>query len=159
MPGPKPVAIAVTPAEQRDLERLVQSGRTPQQLAVRARIILAAAAGATNAAIARDLQLAEDTVRLWRARWRTTPGAPLAVRLADAPRSGAPARITAEQVCRLIALACAEPRASGRPISQWSGREIAAEVVARGIVDRLSPRHAARLLQRGIASHTASAPG
>lgn len=159
MPGPKPVAVTLTSTEQHDLERLVRGHRTPQHLAARARIILAAAAGSTNAAIARELQLTEDTVRLWRKRWNATAGERPDARLADAPRAGAPARITAEQVCRIIALACEAPRASSRPISQWSGRELAAEVVARGIVDRLSPRHAARLLQRGISSPTASATG
>jgi|SRR5205085_3418405 len=164
MPGPQPVAITLTAPEQQVLERLVRGLRTPQQLALRARIILAAAAGTSNAATARALHLTEDTVRLWRGRWlaRRTDAVSersLAARLADAPRSGAPARITAEQVCRLIALACAAPSTTGRPISQWTGREIADEVMAQGIVDRISPRHAARLLKRGICSPIASATG
>ncbi len=164
MPGPKPVALVLTEPEQQALARLVRGLRTPQQLAVRARIILAAAAGASNAAIARDLQLTEDTVRLWRGRWlerpaEAVPDGTIAARLADAPRSGAPSRITAEQVCRLIALACAAPSTTGRPISQWTGRELADELMAQGIVDRISPRHAARLLKRGICSRTASATG
>jgi len=146
-------------SEQHDLARLVRGRRTPQPLAVRARIILAAAAGTPNAGIARELNLTEDTVRLWRGRWTAAPGESPAVRRTDAPRSGAPARITAEQMGRSVALACEAPSRSGRPISQWSGREIAAEVVARGIVDRLSPRHAARLLQRGISSPIACATG
>jgi putative transposase len=80
-------------------------------------------------------------------------------RLADAPRSGTPARIGPEQVCRIVALACEAPSASGRPISQWGGREIADEVMRRGIVATISPRHAARLLKRGISSPTGSATG
>jgi len=63
------------------------------------------------------------------------------------------------QVCQLTALACEAPQASERPISQWTGRELADEVVKRGIVDRLSPRHAARLLKKGRSSPTASATG
>ncbi|MCH9017305.1 MAG: helix-turn-helix domain-containing protein [Chloroflexi bacterium] len=70
-------------------------------------------------------------------------------RLRDVPRPGAPARITPEQVCQMVSLACEAPSQSERPISQWTGREIADEVVRRGIVDRISPRHAARLLERG----------
>ncbi len=73
----------------------------------------------------------------------------VAERLEDAPRPGGPCRITAEEVCRITALACEAPAASGRPISQWSGRELADEAVKRGIVGRLSPRHANRLLKRG----------
>jgi Homeodomain-like domain len=67
-------------------------------------------------------------------------------RLADAPRAGAPARITAEQACRIIALACEAPGASERPIGQWTAREVADEVLKRGIVERISPRHVGRLL-------------
>jgi putative transposase len=159
MPGPKPVAISLTAAEQQELERLVRGLHTPQQLAVRARLILAAAAGDTNRLIARTLHLTEDTVRLWRGRWAAAAPAPVAARLTDAPRAGAPPRFTPEQVCRIIALACAAPRTAGRPISQWTGHEIADEVVARGIVTVISPRHAARLLKKGSSNPIASATG
>jgi hypothetical protein len=53
-----------------------------------------------------------------------------------------------------MALACEAPGESGRPISQWSTTELAAEIVRRGLVDTISPRHAARLLKRGISSRT-----
>ena len=79
---------------------------------------------------------------------------PVAARLADAPRSGTPARITPEQVARIMALACAAPGESGRPISQWSTTELAREIVRRGIVETISPRHAARLLKRGSSGRT-----
>jgi putative transposase len=78
-------------------------------------------------------------------------------RLADAPRSGRPPTITDEQVCRIVALACEAPGRSGHPISQWTGREIAEEIERRGIVARISGRHAARLLKRGISRRTESA--
>lgn len=73
-------------------------------------------------------------------------------RLADAPRPGVPARISAEQRCQMELLACEAPSQSGRPISQWSGREIAAEMVRRGIVEHISRRHAARLLKKGASN-------
>jgi hypothetical protein len=47
-------------------------------------------------------------------------------------------------------MACEAP--SKRPISQWTGREIADEVMRRGIIEQISPRHAARLLKKGISS-------
>jgi putative transposase len=159
MPGPKPVAISLTTTEQQELERLVRGLYTPQQLAVRARLILAAAAGDTNRLIARTLHLTEDTVRLWRGRWVAAAAAPAAARLRDAPRAGAPPRLRPEQVCRIIALACEAPHTAGRPISQWTGREIADEVVARGIAPVISPRHAARLLKKGSSNPIASATG
>jgi putative transposase len=164
MRGPKPPAVALTTAERRDLEALAGAHRTAQQIALRARIVLAAAGGANNAEIARRLGIEADTARLWRMRWLglgalSPEELSVAERLEDAPRPGGPCRVTAEQVCRIMALACEAPAASARPISQWSGRELADEAVKRGIVDRLSPRHANRLLQRGICSRTAAATG
>ena len=164
MRGPTPPAVSLDEAERQELDALVRQHRTPQQVALRARIIVATAAGQNNSQIARQVGVNVATVRLWRGRWlglRAVPLADLSVaeRLDDAPRPGGPCRITAEQVCRITALACEAPQAAARPISQWTGREIADEVVRRGIGDRLSPRHAARLLKRGISSRTGSATG
>jgi putative transposase len=69
-------------------------------------------------------------------------------RLQDAPRPGAPAKITADQRCQIEALACEKPEKSGRPITHWTAREIADELKQRQIVETISPRHAARLLKR-----------
>jgi putative transposase len=127
---------------------------------LRARIVLAAAEGKNNAQVARQLGVSIDMVRLWRERWLALQPAswadlPVADRLSDAPRPGAPRRITDEQVCRIVELACEAPQRSGRPISQWTGREIAEEIKGRGIVGEISGRHAARLLKRGICSRIA----
>jgi len=154
MRGPKPLVVELSPGERQGLETLVRRHNTPQQIARRGRIILRAAAGRNNSQIAREVGLDVDTVRFWRNRWLGLQAASLEdlsleERLRDAPRPGAPARITPEQVCRIVALACEAPSQSGRPISQWSGREVAEEVVKQGIVKQISPRHAARLLKRG----------
>ena len=164
MPGPRPPSVDLTDEERRGLEGLVRRHTTGQQLADRARIVLLAADGLNNSEIARQLALEPDTVRLWRRRWLSFSGVALAdlgaaARLADAPRSGTPARITPEQVCRIMALACEAPSTSGRPVSQWSTTELAAEIMRRDIVDRISPRHTARLLKRGTSGHTGSATG
>ena len=164
MRGPQPQAIEVTDTERRGLETLARRRSTPQQVALRARIILAAADGHNNAQIARDLAVGVETARLWRGRWRDLRAVALADlslegRLADAPRSGAPVRIGAEQVCRIVALACEAPATTGRPISQWTDREIADEVIKRGIAEAISPRHAGRLLKRGMCNPIVSATG
>jgi hypothetical protein len=49
---------------------------------------------------------------------------------------------------------CEKPEKAGRPISQWTSRELADELIERGIVKTISPRHAARLLKKGISSRT-----
>jgi hypothetical protein len=56
----------------------------------------------------------------------------LAERLQDAPRPGVTPKFTAEQRCQMAALACETPTKAGRPISQWTGREIADEMKAQG---------------------------
>lgn len=164
MRGPKPTPIDLSAAERADLEQVVRRHTTPQQLALRARIVLAASTAANNSQIARQEGITVDTVRLWRQRWLMCAAVslddlPLIERLSDAPRSGKPARITDQQVCHILELACEAPERSGRPISQWSEREIADEVKARGIVDQISGRHAARLLKRGRSNPTAGATG
>ncbi len=159
MPGPKPPQITLTEAERRGLMKLSQRYSTSQQLVLRARIVLFAAEGQNNAEIARALNVTTDMARLWRRRWLTLQ--PIALkdlsfeeRLADLPRPGAPARLTADQICQIEQLACEKPEISGRPISQWTGREIADEIVKRGILTHLSPRHASRLLKKGASGRT-----
>ncbi len=164
MRGPKPPVVNLTDPERRDLDDLVRRHGTPQQLARRARVILAAADGDNNAQIARQVGLDVDTVRAWRQRWLAFQSVPLddlsvADRLRDAARPGRPARLTPEQVCQIVALACTAPAEAGRPLSQWSGRDLAEEAVSRGIVAQISPRHVDRLLKRGTSSRTVSATG
>ena len=154
MPGPKPPQIVLSEDERAALENLVRAHMSGQALVRRARVVLLAAMGYSNMDIARLVPMDEEAVGLWRRRWAKWSSIPLAEvsvadRLADAARPGAVPRLTAEQVCQIIALACEQPARSDRPISQWSHRELADEIVRRGITDRISPRHAARLLKSG----------
>ena len=164
MSGPRPTPVTISEETRQTLERLARAHSTAQQVALRARIILSAAAGCSNVQVSRHLGISRETVRLWRDRWAGLQEVPLdelnvEERLADAPRPGAPVHIGAEQVCAIIALACEAPAQAERPISQWTDREIADEVVRRGIVATISPRHAARLLTRGISNPISSATG
>ena len=164
MRGPKPPAIALSDVERQELDALTRRHTTPQQLALRARIVLAAADGANNGQIARQLHVSVNMVRRWRERWLVLhPAAledlPVLERLTDAPRPGKPVRITAEQVCQIQALACETPTGADRPMSQWTSRDLADEVKQRGIVEQISGRHAARLLKRGRSTRTGSATG
>lgn len=157
MPGPKADPIELSEAAEQELRRLASAHTTGQQLAKRCQIILLASSGQSSSAIARKLEVRRWTVQQWRARWLQWEPIPLdemnvAERLDDLPRSGKPARITAEQRCQLEAIACQPPETYGRPISQWTGRELADELVKQGIVEGLSPRHAGRLLKRSLHS-------
>lgn len=159
MPGPKLPVIFLTEAERQGLEKLVSRHSTPQQLALRARIVLWAAEGKNNAELSSQLNVSIDAVRLWRRRWLelqpiSLDDLSIEERLQDLPRPGAPPRLTADQICQIEKMACEKPELSGRPISQWTGREIADEIVKQGIADTISARHAARLLKKGASSHT-----
>src|SRR3989440_2730621 len=160
--GPKPAELTLNGEERKDLEELVRRHSTPQQLAKRGRMILAAAEGKRNAEIARELRVSVDTVRSWRMRWIGLQAVPLSElsvseRLTDVPRPGRPSEISAEQTCQMVALACEQPKE--RPISQGTGREIADEVMRRGIVPTIYPRHAARGLKTGISDRIRCAIG
>jgi putative transposase len=164
MRGPKPLTLTLAADVRRDLEALVRRHTTAQQIALRGRIVLAAADGRNNAQIARDLQVSLPTVRRWRERWVMLQCIPLSdleisERLTDVPRPGRPILISDEAVCQIVRIGCEAPAASGRPITEWTGREIADEAVRRKIVEHISPRHAARLVKRGRSNRTASVAG
>jgi putative transposase len=149
MPGPKPPAVPLSEAERQELQSLVRARTTGQQLAFRARIILLLAEGRNAPEVAQALATTRRTVRLWRRHWLERCGQRVWQRRQDAPRPGAPATVSAEQWCQLMALACEPPERSGRPISHWTPRELADEAIKRGIVETISPRHVGRFLKGG----------
>lgn len=157
MPGPKPAKLELSASVRVELEKLAARHTIGQQKAQRARIILKAAEGKNHAEIARELSISIDRATLWRARWLSLSqigwkDLSVEERLADLPRPGAPSGFSADQICQMEQMACEAPEQSGRPISQWTGREIADEMIKRGIVNAISPRHAARLLKKGASS-------
>lgn len=159
--------ITVTARQRRVLEQLVRRASTPQQLAGRARIILAASEGQSNRGLAQRLGITRDTAQEWRRRWVVAAEALLAAELeggerddaaleavvrgvlADAPRSGAPPTFTPEQLCQIMAIACEPPGDSGRPTSHWTPGEVAEEAITRKIVARISARTVGRFLVSG----------
>ena len=162
MAGPLPVTITVTPAQQSVLESLLRQHSTPQMLALRARIVLAAATGRRNVPLALDLACTPKTVIKWRARWAAAEAELAAVQndaadlktmiacvLADAPRPGAPDTFTAEQIVQIINLACTSPADAGRPVDAWTPHELADEAVKRQIVSSISPTSVGRFLKAG----------
>jgi transposase len=142
MPPSSPYPITLDPDERAALAALAHRPTTPYRLVLRARIVLAAAAGATNTAIAAGQRVHVDTVRKWRARFYTgrLEG------LADARRPGRPRRFTPVQTAQVKALACELPATHGVPLSRWSAAELADEAVTAGIVDDISASTVARWL-------------
>jgi len=129
-----PFVIVLSQLEISVLTARARSGRGQHRDVIRARIVLAAAAGHPNAAIATDLGISVDTVRKWRRRFATDGVSGLE----DLPRSGRPRRFIPVQVAQVKALACPLPAETGLPLSRWSSTELAAEVRARGVVQTIS---------------------
>ncbi len=157
MPGRKAAKIELSERVRQELEKLAARHTTGQQQAQRARIILKAAEGKTHTEIAKELKVSIDMAALWRGRWLALAAIgwdDLSVeeRLEDLPRPGAPSGLSADQVCQIERMACEAPETADRPISQWTGREIADELMKRGIVEHISRRHAARLLKKGVSN-------
>src|SRR5260370_34852665 len=98
--------IYVAPPVRKRLERLARRATAQRRLVDRARIVLAAAGGASNAEIARTYGFTETTVRKWRDRFaaRSTREA-----LDDSQRSGRPETIPVEVRCELMMMACDHP--------------------------------------------------
>lgn len=154
--------IQLSEKEEKSLKKLIVRHKTSQQIVKRARIVLAAAKGKSHRQIMKEVGVGLSTVQRWRNRWLLFKAIPLAElsvqeRLEDDARSGKPARITTDQRCQIEKLACEKPEETGRPITHWTNREIADEIIKQGIIETISPRHAGRLLKRGryqAASHS-----
>ena len=69
MPYRVPTVLRLSAAEQAELEGWARRRKTAQALALRARIVLQAAAGRSNTAIAAELGVAKHTVGKWRERF------------------------------------------------------------------------------------------
>ena len=141
--------IVLSEVERDELDRLVRAHSTPQQVALRAQIVLLAANGIGNRDSARRLGVTVQTVRCWRRRWGSEPDLALVDRLADAPRPGTPPTFTPEQICAILALACEPPEGSGVPITHWSQSALAREAVKRGLVETISHGSVGRFLKGG----------
>jgi transposase len=134
VPITSPYQVTVDDADRAVLAALTRRSTAAYRQVLRARIVLAAAEGNTNAAIAAELGLHVDTVRKWRRRF-TEAGL---AGLADRDRPGRPARFTPVQVAQVKALACEPPTATGTPLARWSCPELARQAVAASIVDTVS---------------------
>src|SRR3954452_5183215 len=119
--GPKPTPLTPTDDERGKLAAWSARPTTAQALALRARVVLAAARGESNAAIACDLRVTAPTVRKWRDRFAASRLAGLT----DEPRPGAPRSITDEQVERAVARTL---ESKPKDATHWSTRGLAREL-------------------------------
>ena len=128
--------LEINREQRRALEALVKSGKTPQKVALRARIVLLVAAGRAHSEIARQLGTSRPTVLLWRGRFERGGVRSL---LRDAPRPGRKKAISAAVVQRVVevTLHTTPPQAT-----HWSARSMAkAQGVSRMTVQRIWKQH------------------
>jgi putative transposase len=132
-------------------------------LVQRATIILMAAGGTSNREIAVKVNLHYNQVGLWRNRFlaflpilqalEESGGEALSEEImgifTDKPRAGAPSTFTAEQVIRIIDLACKRPEDYGYEVSHWSFSLLAEAVVTLGIASTISRSSVYRFLKSG----------
>ncbi len=165
MPSPHALAINVSQRQRQLLQQIIRCKTNSYRLVQRAQLVLFAAEGVKNTMIGEQLQLSRTQVREWRQRWLEafeqlqTDEAEgisdsefmqkLKAVLSDEQRPGSPAKFSLEQIVQIVAVACEQPESSRRPISHWTPRELAFEVVKRGIVQEISPRSVGRFLKRG----------
>lgn len=124
--------LPLSPDQRRALEAWRDSPHTPRQVALRARIILLAAAGASNRAIARALQTTQITVILWRKRF-IQGGAQALLELA--PGRGPRRRIPQRKVRQILEATRRAPPAGEK---RWSVRSMArAQRVSQTTIQRI----------------------
>jgi len=124
-------ALAIEPEDRQALERIVHSGRSEQRHALRARIILGAAEGKSNNALAQELGTSRPTVRDWRARFAA--GGVKAL-YEDRPRGKGFAPVPRAKEAEVIAKTQKPPENA----TQWSCRGMAkASGVSKASVQRI----------------------
>src|SRR5712692_1273466 len=164
--------VTISERQQEILLTLTRSSTCCQALAQRAHMILLAFDGLDNEALAQRLGCERHAPGVWRRRWADAfdrlvlieccEGLPALRRaidelLSDLPRPGAPGKFTPEQITQILAVACEAPEDCGRPVTHWTARELADEVVQRAIVASISARHVGRLLKDGRTSAASQA--
>jgi hypothetical protein len=158
----KAAKVMLTEKQQAILQQIAKAPTASVRHAQRARIILEAFRRTLNSDIAAEVGLNPGQVGVWRRRWADSFDALVAIEcretnatlirsirqvLSDAPRCGAPCTFTAEQVTSILAVACEPPENSNRPINCWTHRELAEEVIRRGIVASISKSQVGNYLQ------------
>ena len=151
--GARRYRINLMEQEREVLRQLTRKHTAKQRIVKRAAIILMVDAGEKNQDIAAQLGVKSHVVTTWTKRWLEKSDEPVEQRLEDLPRPGAPDTFTPEQLCQIVALACESPQDYGRPMTHWTQRELAAELIKQGIVESISSHHLGRLLKKKTCNH------
>jgi len=142
--------IDLSNEEKEELNSLVRKQSISQNIAKRARLILLVSEEKLlHIEISKKVGIVQSQLVKWIKRWRETSKDEKAEdRLKDRPRSGRKPTITAEQWCKIMALACEKPENHGVPITNWSHSTLTAEIIKQGIVETISMSHVGNFLKK-----------
>ena len=160
--------VHLTEREKHLLEKAANRKKIPSHFKHRIGVLLYAYSGYTNQAMAKQLGCGEQFPGLWRHRWHDnyerlqafSQGidgegvsdselvAEMLKILSDAPRSGAPKRITESERELLVALALEKPEQHGIAVEQWTHKLLAQKAKEKGIVTSISPSHYGHILRK-----------
>lgn len=144
MRGPPPEdRIRITGSERRRLRRETQMRTNEYRFVLRRRIVLLAADGHGNTAIARLLSVTRDMVQRWRHRFFVHRLAGLDER----PRAGRPPRLTSLERHEVVAMACRDPGDFGVQRTHWSISSITQAALATGRVREISETSVGTILR------------
>src|SRR2546421_6470414 len=141
MPGPRSCTVTLVQEVREKLEAVCRAAKSPQREVLRARIVLRASHGASNASIGRELGVTADTVCKWRRRIARQGLAGLL----DRQRSGRRSRFDAITRSELISLAC-RPVPAQLCRNHWTAGELRSALLGAGLIDSISVSSVARLL-------------
>jgi len=146
--------VILTKIEKQYLKKISNSRIFSAGVVLRAKIILSAELKKGNNEIAKQLDISNKTVKLWRNRWASSRNELENIIKTDNPekflegkideilrdheRPGCPTRITPEQKAQILSLACEKPEDSGLPLSHWTIQELVNEIKKRKIVEEIS---------------------
>ena len=156
------ISVQISVAIASALREIINSSLFGKAIVARARSVELVLQGKSYSSIFKMVGVSAKTVSRWVRRFIVSLPALTAVEetgikvsllrcladcFQDAPRSGAPKKFSPVQVASTISLACEDPQKSGRPVTNWTASEIAAEAVVRKIVESISISQVQRFLE------------
>jgi len=167
----KAPAVNLRPLQKDILQQIAKSRTGRSDHRQRARLILLCDEGFSNNQAGQQVGMKSRPAGYWRKRWLSTQDKLMAIEtaqtkhpkalleaieaaLSDLPRSGAPPTFSAEQVARILTVACEDPRQSDLPLSHWTLKTLQHEVIKRGIVNTISTSRLQVFLKSGCLKAT-----
>ena len=147
--------VNLRPKQKEILEGIITSRTVRSDHRQRAKLILMCDEGISNTQAGKEVGLANRQAGTGRNRWLLNQTKLIEVELSeyakpnslrseietvlsDLPRPGTPPIFSAEQISKILAVACEAPQHSELPLSHWSLPALRAEVIKRGIVESIS---------------------